>query len=395
MNTTSGARIRRLRLTNYRSVASCDLALGDLAVLVGPNGAGKSNVLDALVFLKQALSTGLGEAIDDRGADQIAYRASRELQAPRVEVEVEIEGLPGGGSGTYSVSFTVTPTIAPVITVHSEKCAVRTADGAHCAGFSTKAGMAEVDGMRIPVPAIEGSSLILGALAGYDHFAAVRRALVSTTVSAPRPDAMRLVTHHGVGKGLEREAGNLAAVLLWLQQEMPEIKDRVEDYQRLIVPGLQTVSPREAGGAYVLDFELGSQGPDDAFPLLAGVMSDGTLRALGILTALFAPQGDGVLGPVVVEEPETALHPAAAGILFDVVRDASYRRQVLVTTHSGDLLDAGDLAPSELFAVRSEAGGTHVGPLDVGGRLALDESLFSAGELLRTDQLQPAPDSLS
>lgn len=236
---------------------------------------------------------------------------------------------------------------------------------------------------------------ILGALAGYEHFAAVRRALLSTTVSAPQPDAMRMVGRHGVGRGLDREARNLAAVLLWLQEEMPEIKDRVEDYQRLILPGLRAIRQREVEGFYVLDFEFDSQGSDDTFPLLAGVMSDGTLRALGILTALFSPQGDGGFGPVVVEEPETALHPAAAGILFDALRDASYRRQVLVTTHSGDLLDAGDLVPSELFAVRSEAGGTRVGPLDAGGRLALDESLFSAGELLRTDQLQPAPDSLS
>ena len=59
-------------------------------------------------------------------------------------------------------------------------------------------------------------------------------------------------------------------------------------------------------------------------------------------------------------------------------------RQVLVTTHSGDLLDAGDLGFSEIFAVRSEAGSTKVGPLDAGGRLALEESLFSAGELLRS-----------
>ncbi|WP_373370701.1 AAA family ATPase [Brachybacterium paraconglomeratum] len=42
--------IRRLRLKNYRSVAACDLALGNLTFLVGPNGSGKSNVVDSLRF---------------------------------------------------------------------------------------------------------------------------------------------------------------------------------------------------------------------------------------------------------------------------------------------------------------------------------------------------------
>ena len=59
----------------------------------------------------------------------------------------------------------------------------------------------------------------------------------------------------------------------------------------------------------------------------------GTLRTLSVLVALFTGTG-GVLSPVGVEEPEIALHPAAAGILLDAIRDASEHRQVLLTTRS-------------------------------------------------------------
>jgi predicted ATPase len=59
--------ITRVRLRNYKSIASCDVRLGPLTILVGPNGSGKSNFLDALAFLARALETTPGEAINERG----------------------------------------------------------------------------------------------------------------------------------------------------------------------------------------------------------------------------------------------------------------------------------------------------------------------------------------
>ena len=117
-------------------------------------------------------------------------------------------------------------------------------------------------------------------------------------------------------------------------------------------------------------------------------MSDGTLRALAVLTALFASSGH-TLSPIGVEEPESALHPAAASILMDALRDASERRQVLATSHSADLLDRGGFQESELLAVRSVGGETIVSGLDPAGAKAIRESLYTPGELLRIDQLLP------
>jgi predicted ATPase len=77
-------------------------------------------------------------------------------------------------------------------------------------------------------------------------------------------------------------------------------------------------------------------------------------------------------------------------VLLDALRDASERRQVVVTSHSPDLLDRHDFDLSELRAVRSIAGETVIGDLDRAGALALREDLYTPGELLRTDQLLPA-----
>ena len=90
-----------------------------------------------------------------------------------------------------------------------------------------------------------------------------------------------------------------------------------------------------------------------------------------------------------IEEPETALHPRAAGLLLDSLREASRSTQVLVTSHSPDLLDDKDLDPDSLLAVVAEAGATRIGPINEVGRKALRDQLYTAGELLRLDQVAP------
>lgn len=63
----------------------------------------------------------------------------------------------------------------------------------------------------------------------------------------------------------------------------------------------------------------------------------------------------------------------------------------LVTSHSPDLLDNKDIPDNSILAVVSEHGETHIGPLDETGRSVLRDHLYTAGELLRMDQLRPDP----
>jgi predicted ATPase len=122
-------------------------------------------------------------------------------------------------------------------------------------------------------------------------------------------------------------------------------------------------------------------------------MSDGTLRALGVLTSLFQTM-DGVntaIPFVGIEEPEVAVHPGAAGILRDALRVSSENTQVIVTSHSPDLLDDKDILADSIQGVEARNGETKIGPIDEVSRTAIRERLFTAGELLRQNQLQPDP----
>jgi len=60
-----------------------------------------------------------------------------------------------------------------------------------------------------------------------------------------------------------------------------------------------------------------------------------------------------------------------------------------VTTHSPDLLDRLDLDSDRLLAVQMRDGGTEIGPINRASREAVEEHLFSPGELLRMDQFEP------
>ena len=107
-----------------------------------------------------------------------------------------------------------------------------------------------------------------------------------------------------------------------------------------------------------------------------------------MLTALL--QGDGTSSSLIgIEEPEIALHPAAAGILWDAIQDGTYLTQILVTTHSPDLLDRKDIATDVILATDSEAGTTQIGPIIESSREAIRDRLVTPGELLRQKRLRP------
>ena len=169
--------------------------------------------------------------------------------------------------------------------------------------------------------------------------------------------------------------------------------NRIQRYMQAIVPELDGVSKldipivnRESVETIQFTQQFGDRENPQIFTAVN--MSDGTLRALAVLTALLQR---GSIPPSVVgiEEPETALHPAAAGVLWDALMDGSEREQVLVTTQSPDLLDRKDVPLGAILAVDMQAGKTEIGPIAESSRGLLQDRLATPGELLRQRRLSP------
>ena len=140
-----------------------------------------------------------------------------------------------------------------------------------------------------------------------------------------------------------------------------------------------------------LEFRQDVEGQASPWKFWSGSMSDGTLRALGVLMAVFQRDRDARVSLVAIEEPEAALHPAAARVLLDSLIETSAHVQILLTSHSADMLDREEVRADNILAVDNSRGVTRIGPVDEGAREALRQNLLSAGELLRQGQLTPDP----
>ena len=98
---------------------------------------------------------------------------------------------------------------------------------------------------------------------------------------------------------------------------------------------------------------------------------------------------------ILIEEPEVSLHPGNLGLVLDLIKMASHRSQVIVTTHSPELLDSGKwIEDRHLRIVYWEDGSTRISNIGKASREALQEHLMGAGELLRSNLLDDPPLSI-
>lgn len=146
-----------------------------------------------------------------------------------------------------------------------------------------------------------------------------------------------------------------------------------------IVPGLTGVRPKKYGNKLTLEpvkFE--------AFSML-----DGTLRVLTLLIAVSQQPPPSL---IVIEEPEVAIHPGALDALLDALRIAGPSMQVVMTTHSPDILDAKWIEDQHIRIASWVAGISQIRLVSPAVRETLREHLMGAGELLRANALWPDED---
>ena len=382
----SGRLITRVVLRNYKSIAACDVAPARISFLVGPNGAGKSNFLDALRFVADSLAFSIQHALRDRGGvNEVRRRSGGHPTHFAIRVDFELDE----SSGNYGFLIGARPGEGYV--VEREECLARERDE-NLRFFSTRRGRVVRSTIPSP-PAASPDRLYLVNVSGLAAFRPVYDALSEMGFYNLRPDEMRALQPLDGGTLLQRDGGNIASVVAALASGRPELKGRIDSYLARMVPGIDSVHRRVVGPREALEFRRAVRGARHSWRFAPNNVSDGTLRALGALVAMFQVTDTRVRRLVGIEEPEVALHPLAATVLVDALAEAAKTNQVLVTSHSVDMLNNPEIADTSIVAVRSEQGESRIGPLDDRGRSALQRRLHTAGELLRMDQLSPDPDS--
>jgi len=364
-------RITRLAVSNYRSLGrNQEVPLGAFTVLVGPNGSGKSNVVDVVSFVRDAMHMGLSGAITDRGGIAAVRRWS---SGHPYNVSIALDVVVDSWVGSYS--FEITGDRREEFRIKSEAAQLHRS-GERLA-FSVEGGIWK--GPKGLDPKVNDTALALPTIAGDDRFRGLFDLLANPVIYAIFPDTLRRPQKYSPEKPMHRHGDNWVSILR--DQDPAGWKPEVVAALGKLTGDIDDIKVSKAASYLVAQFRHASNGQGKWFD--AAQESDGTLRVAGILSALLQEPPLPLVG---VEEPELTVHPGALPLLMDYLRQASRRSQVLITTHSPELLDL--VEPQEVRVVQKSEEGTIVRPMAQDQLAAVRDGLLGLGELMTTEGLR-------
>ena len=378
--------LREMGLMGFRSLYCQDVNFDNPTFLVGRNGSGKSNFADAFAFLSEAMVSPLQAVIERRGGfSVVSHRGSARGRPMNLTLSVTLRAP---DSDTFGARYhlDLRSRRGNDFEIATERCDVERSDGTRewFKRETAKGSIVWESSVESLALAVEPTALALPLVGGDKRFRAVFSFLSGMRTYRIEPEALRAMQDPDGGTGLRSDGRNTASVLREIQRKSPE-QDRTRICELLenVVPGTVDVRPKKHGNKLTLEF---TQNRVAAEPVKfeAFSMSDGTLRVLGLITAVFQRPSPSLL---VIEEPEASMHAGALGSILDVLRLASRSMQVVVTTHSPDILDAKWIEARHLRILSWENGVTRIGHASQSVRSALAEHLMGAGELLRSNAL--------
>lgn len=377
-------RILRLHLTNFLSYRSAVLEFGDFVALVGPNASGKSNAVAAIKLLREIPFHGLQTAIARRGGfDQLRHRSTGHPYNPGLRLDFS---FPNSRPSFYELRLRAQA--GKRYQVKLERAVVYWGEGKSI--FSSSSGKFTwqdidqegqiVGESRTPgafgVP--PGQSVVtVGASFGAYLVSQVLQSMQAVEINPSRVGELQ---EPSSTREFESDGSNVASIFEYLE---PRERSELIDELSAIVPGIERVEVRRLADKVTLSFSQDTGNGIREF--LAKQMSDGTLRAFGILLATLQERRPSLL---VIEEPEIAIHLGALRTLVDILRQQSEQSQVLITTHSADIIDSLDI--DSLRVVWSDAGASRISPVAQHSVDSVRNGLITPGELLRSDSLDVA-----
>ncbi len=370
--------IRNLRIKRFRSLLWADIALTNPVFIVGKNGAGKSNVLAALEFMASCMTMPLASVFEQHGGiETVRYRTGSRSRPGNFGLRMDFT-LPDGTEGWYAFEIKAKPDYQ--FEVVREQCSAGTAS------FDRSGNDAKVS-LKGVAPRVTGEALLLPLLGGTAEFQPVVKLAEGIRVFSIEPRRIQELQEPDAGLALKKDGSNLASVLRNLSESA---QARLCELLSGVVTGVTKVSTVKHGNRLTLKFTQAWQtdAGEETITHEAFAMSDGTMRLVGILSTFLQTNRPAVIA---IEEPEATIHPEALSILLDLIRGFSSRTQIIVTTHSPDLLESKWIAPENIRVVTWQKGVTQVLGLSAAGTESLRQHLMGAGEMMRTEGLRPEP----
>ena len=344
--------VTHVKVEGFKSLASVDVALGPLNVLIGANGSGKSNFLAFFDFLLAVNRGGLAfEVAKGGGVNGFLHFGRQRTSSLSWDVEF------GGDNSRYTA--TLAPASGETFVFEREVASLRGAGRAQGVGHTES---------KLRAPATAGQHVTDAIARELDRIAVYH--FHDTGVNSPFHQPSSAELRHA---RLRKHGDNLSGFLYQLRRLSPK-------RYRVLTRAITSIAP------YFADFDWETLGNgkvslvwrsrygDEVFRFPD--FSDGTQRFIALCCVFLQ---DDLPGTIVIDEPELGLHPTAVAKLVGLMRSAVGRdAQVIAATQSTGLIDY--FTPEEVVTTDQVKGATTFGRLD-GDALASWLDQYSLGDL--------------
>lgn len=347
-------RLKRLQLKNWKNFSSVDIEFGNRAFIVGPNASGKSNLLDSLRFLHDLSKPGggLSKALSDRGGLK-KIRSLSARKEPSVDIAVETEEISKGKtvSWFYEISLNLETRGAHKTIINRETVKK---DG--IVVLERPDGLDKEDPLRLSQTSLEQINANQEFREIYSFFQDIGYIhLIPQLIRQPElffNTSVKLdddsYGFHFMEKIINTSSGVLKSRL-----------SKIEQALRIAVPQLTNLSDtRDTNGVPHLEVLYEHWRPN-AGKQQENQFSDGTIRLIGLLWAIL--EGKSV---ILIEEPELSLHPGIVRkipkLIHNLTKGKKKSIQILLSTHSPDLLTDSSISAEELILLKPQKEGTLV-----------------------------------
>lgn len=364
------APLSQISIEGYKSIRELkDLTLGPLTVLVGANGAGKSNFVDFFRLLRAMSEERLQSFVaDGGGADGYAYKNIKET--PEIKAHLVF--------GKNEYRFGLKPLPSGKMSIVSEGVLYR-GGGSWSDNYGPR-DESLIKKWRNSISSYTGNyskeSYIYDSVSRWIVYH-VHDTSITASVRRERPLSDN--------KELASDVGNLAAFLARMRAEHVVEYRNLLSIIRSIAPFFDDfiLEPFKKGDNELVRLDWLQNG--NSSPMQPWQLSDGTLRFIALATALRQPR---LPSTIVIDEPELGLHPAALSALTELIKEASEKTQIIISTQSPALLD--DFKPEDVLVAAYSQGETRYERLDSEGiKLWLDD--YRLGDLVRKNVIDAGP----
>lgn len=369
-----GLYISKLKLFNWKNFHECEINLTRRCFIIGANASGKSNLLDALRFLRDIAKQGGGlqSAVEQRGGvTKIRCLAARQRTDISIETElrdIETDDLcwtyclkiKNVGGGIMKNQATVLEEIV-FNHIRDKKVVERT--------VKSKGE----DSETLKYTFLEQTTANKDFRVLRDTFSEIE--YLNVVPQLVRESGSTVLT---LGKEDYYGRNFLNRLAVLPERTRKSYLRKINDVLRKVVPQMDELSfVRDEMGVphiearYMHWRDKGSKQNEVAF-------SDGTLRLIGFLFAML--DGNGV---ILLEEPEINLNSGVVEQLPEFIArmQRNKKRQVLVTTHSYDMLSNVGIGTAEVVVLETSPEGTKVSPLsDIPSLQAAVDAGFSIAD---------------